>query len=89
MSGTLYAANMLQSGMGYMISGLLGVMFGFFLEQAGFGSSRKLTAIFSGYCLSHIPFYRSTKYIIPQRLNSDATTLRVDCLSLINLGAKK
>ncbi|MFC1823510.1 YeeE/YedE thiosulfate transporter family protein [Thermodesulfobacteriota bacterium] len=46
MSGTLYAANMLQSGTGFMISGLIGIMFGFFLEQAGFGSSRKLTAIF-------------------------------------------
>ena len=46
MSGTLYATGSLQTGVGFMISGLLGILFGFFLEQAGFGSSRKLTGIF-------------------------------------------
>ena len=46
MSGTLYATGALQTGVGFMISGLLGILFGFFLEQAGFGSSRKLTGIF-------------------------------------------
>jgi len=46
MSGTLYAMDLLQSGTGFMIAGLIGILFGFFLEQAGFGSSRKLTAIF-------------------------------------------
>lgn len=46
MNGTLYAMDMLQSSTGFMVSGLLGVLFGLFLEQAGFGSSRKLTGIF-------------------------------------------
>jgi thiosulfate/3-mercaptopyruvate sulfurtransferase len=46
MNGALYGANALQTGAGFMISGLLGIMFGFYLEQAGFGSSRKLTGIF-------------------------------------------
>ena len=46
MIGTLYAMDMLQGGVGFMMSGLIGILFGFFLEQAGFGSSRKLTAIF-------------------------------------------
>lgn len=46
MNGTLYALDLLQSGAGFMVAGLIGILFGFFLEQAGFGSSRKLTAVF-------------------------------------------
>lgn len=46
MNTTLYAAGTLQTGVGFMMSGLIGIMFGFFLEQAGFGSSRKLTGVF-------------------------------------------
>jgi rhodanese-related sulfurtransferase len=46
MSGTLYALEQLQSTSGFVISALIGMLFGFFLEQAGFGSSRKLTAVF-------------------------------------------
>ena len=49
----------------------------------------KLASIFSGYRVSHILFRRSNKCIIPQRPDSDATTERFDCLSLINRGAKK
>ena len=46
MSGTLFAQNALQTSVGFMASGLIGILFGFFLEQAGFGSSRRLTGIF-------------------------------------------
>lgn len=46
MNGTLYALDLLQSSGGFMIAGLIGILFGIFLEQAGFGSSRKLTAVF-------------------------------------------
>jgi len=46
MNGTFYALDQLQSASGFMISALLGMLFGFFLEQAGFGSSRRLTAVF-------------------------------------------
>lgn len=46
MSGTLYATNLLQTGAGFMTSCLVGILFGLFLEQAGFGSSRRLTGIF-------------------------------------------
>ncbi|MCJ7818423.1 MAG: hypothetical protein MUP25_01230, partial [Syntrophales bacterium] len=46
MNTTLFAAGTLQTGVGFMMSGLIGIMFGFFLEQAGFGSSRKLTGVF-------------------------------------------
>lgn len=46
MTGTLYSLGMLQTGAGFMTAGLIGVMFGLFLEQAGFGSSRKLTSVF-------------------------------------------
>lgn len=46
MSGTLYSLDLLNSGFGFAMAGLIGVLFGFFLEQAGFGSSRKLTGIF-------------------------------------------
>ena len=46
MNGTLYSLDLLNSGVGFAMAGLVGVLFGFFLEQAGFGSSRKLTGIF-------------------------------------------
>jgi len=46
MSGTLYSLDLLQTGAGFIMAGLIGVLFGFFLEKAGFGSSRKLTGIF-------------------------------------------
>lgn len=46
MSGTLYSLDLLNSGIGLVLAGLIGVLFGFFLEQAGFGSSRRLTGIF-------------------------------------------
>ena len=46
MNGTLYSLGLLDSGIGFVTAGLIGVLFGFFLEQAGFGSSRKLTGIF-------------------------------------------
>lgn len=42
----LYAAGLLDSPLGLGIATLIGVLFGFWLERAGFGSSRKLTAIF-------------------------------------------
>lgn len=42
----LYANDLLQSPFGLLASLLLGALFGFWLERAGFGSSRKLTAIF-------------------------------------------
>ncbi len=46
MNGTLYALDLLQSGAGFMVAGLIGILFGFFLEQAGLGSSRRLTGVF-------------------------------------------
>lgn len=46
MNGTLFALDVLNSGAGFMMAGLIGILFGLFLEQAGFGSSRKLTGIF-------------------------------------------
>ena len=46
MTGTLYATGMLETCTGFMMAGLIGILFGFFLEQAGFGSSRKMTAVF-------------------------------------------
>ena len=46
MNGTLYALDLLQSGAGFMVAGLIGILFGLFLEQAGFGSSRRLTGVF-------------------------------------------
>ena len=46
MNATLYAMDALQTGTGFMMACLLGILFGFFLEQAGFGSSRRLTGIF-------------------------------------------
>lgn len=42
----LYAQGLLDSPQGLLLSALIGVAFGFWLERAGFGSSRKLTSIF-------------------------------------------
>lgn len=41
-----YAQNLLDSPPALLWAALIGVAFGFWLERAGFGSSRKLTAIF-------------------------------------------
>ena len=46
MNGTLFSTGMLNGGLGFIVAALIGILFGFFLEQAGFGSSRKLTGIF-------------------------------------------
>jgi thiosulfate/3-mercaptopyruvate sulfurtransferase len=46
MNGTLYALDLLNTGIGFGAATLIGILFGFFLEQAGFGSSRKLTGVF-------------------------------------------
>lgn len=46
MSGTLFALDQLDTPFGFAMAGLIGVLFGIFLEQAGFGSSRRLTGIF-------------------------------------------
>jgi thiosulfate/3-mercaptopyruvate sulfurtransferase len=46
MSPTLFALNALGTPAGLAAAGLIGILFGWFLEQAGFGSSRKLTGIF-------------------------------------------
>ena len=46
MSETLYAAGALDSTLAFALAAVIGVFFGFFLEQAGFGSSRKLAGIF-------------------------------------------
>jgi uncharacterized membrane protein YedE/YeeE len=42
----LYALDLLAAPVGLLLAWLVGVAFGFWLERAGFGSSRKLTAIF-------------------------------------------
>ena len=42
----LYANDLLGQPIGLLLSLVIGVGFGFWLERAGFGSSRKLTAIF-------------------------------------------
>ncbi|MBX3463592.1 MAG: YeeE/YedE family protein [Planctomycetes bacterium] len=42
----LYAHDLLDAPIGLALALLLGLGFGFWLERAGFGSSRKLTAIF-------------------------------------------
>ena len=42
----LYANGMLEQPIGLLLAMLVGLGFGFWLERAGFGSSRKLTAIF-------------------------------------------
>lgn len=46
MSGTLYSLDLLNAPVGFAMAGLIGILFGLFLEQAGFGSSRRLTGIF-------------------------------------------
>lgn len=43
---TLFSSNMLNSHVGLVVATVIGYFFGFFLEKAGFGSSRKLTGIF-------------------------------------------
>jgi thiosulfate/3-mercaptopyruvate sulfurtransferase len=43
---TLYSTGMLNSPQGFLLALLIGVAFGFALEQAGFGSSRRLAGIF-------------------------------------------
>jgi uncharacterized membrane protein YedE/YeeE len=42
----LYANGLLDQPIGLLLALLVGIGFGFWLERAGFGSSRKLTAIF-------------------------------------------
>lgn len=42
----LYALGQLDTPLGLLLAMLIGVGFGFWLERAGFGCSRKLTAIF-------------------------------------------
>ncbi len=42
----LYANGMLDQPIGLLLAMVIGLGFGFWLERAGFGSSRKLTAIF-------------------------------------------
>ena len=42
----LYAQDLLGTPLGLLLSLFVGLGFGFWLERAGFGSSRKLTAIF-------------------------------------------
>lgn len=42
----LFARGLLEQPIALLLSLLLGLLFGFWLERAGFGSSRKLTAIF-------------------------------------------
>lgn len=46
MNGTLFALDLLDTPFGFAMAGLIGLLFGFFLEQAGFGSSKRLTGIF-------------------------------------------
>ena len=46
MIATLFANHLLDSSGGLLTAGLVGLFFGWFLEQAGFGSSRRLAGIF-------------------------------------------
>ena len=46
MIDTLYGTNMLHSPKAFFLALLIGLFFGIFLEQAGFGSSRKLAGVF-------------------------------------------
>jgi len=46
MIDTMYQLNTLDSPKAFLASLLIGTAFGFFLERAGFGSSRKLTGVF-------------------------------------------
>ena len=43
---TLYSQGLLDAPQGYLLAAFIGVAFGFWLERAGFGSSRKLAGIF-------------------------------------------
>jgi uncharacterized membrane protein YedE/YeeE len=43
---TFFSDGRLDTGGAFLLAGLIGVAFGFWLERAGFGSSRKLTSIF-------------------------------------------
>lgn len=42
----LYAQGLLESPLGWSVALIVGLAFGFWLERAGFGSSRKLAAVF-------------------------------------------
>ncbi|MFC1793623.1 rhodanese-like domain-containing protein [Planctomycetota bacterium] len=46
MINTMYQLDTLDSAKAFLASLLIGIAFGFFLERAGFGSSRKLTSVF-------------------------------------------
>ena len=46
MIATLFASHLLDSSGGLLTAGLVGLFFGWFLEQAGFGSSSRLAGIF-------------------------------------------
>ena len=46
MINTMYQLDTLDSAKAFLASLLIGIAFGFFLERAGFGSSRKLTGVF-------------------------------------------
>lgn len=46
MIDTLFSLNLLGSAKAFFLSGLLGIFFGVVLEQAGFGSSRRLSGVF-------------------------------------------
>ncbi len=46
MTETFYGQGTLGSPAGLVAAGLIGLLFGFWLERAGFGSSRKLASIF-------------------------------------------
>jgi hypothetical protein len=50
----LYANDLVTDAQGLVVALLLGLAFGFFLERAGFGSSRKLTAQFYLYDMAVI-----------------------------------
>ncbi len=43
---TFFSEGRLDTGAAFLMAGLIGLAFGFWLERAGFGSSRKLTSIF-------------------------------------------
>jgi len=46
MKGPLVPNELLSSEMGLVFAVVAGILFGFFLERAGFGSPKKLTAMF-------------------------------------------
>ncbi|MCA9319510.1 MAG: sulfurtransferase, partial [Planctomycetes bacterium] len=43
---TLFSRGLLDSPTGLVMAAFIGLLFGFWLERAGFGSSRKLAAMF-------------------------------------------